>query len=376
MIITAVEINHVQGIPYPRPLRYAWAPDPPVTTISWVVTRIHTDEGLTGISAGFGAPSPLVQEYLIGKDPFATEQHIQVLRYAASGALRDRKSWVVEMALWDLIGKACGQPLFKLWGGFKDKVKAYASVLELGTPDSRAEDAQRFLEEGFRAIKLRLRGDTIQEDVAMVAAVRDAVGDRMEIMVDANQTFTHDWPGGGRGPVWSYERALTTARELEQLDVLWLEEPLARYDFEHLARLCDAVSLYIAGGEQNEGLHEFRWMIERNVYDVIQAECLYSEGLSQLRKVAALAEMHHKWFAPHHGRNGVGLAANLHLCAALPNCPYIEYLYDPPCVVPEIRQALLAEPLCIDAEGYLRVPDKPGLGVELNEALIKTHSSD
>jgi L-alanine-DL-glutamate epimerase-like enolase superfamily enzyme len=321
MRITEIEVNHLKDVPFPRPMEPAWSPGGTWAGVSRIVTRIHTDEGLTGIGAGYKPPSESVVEYLIGKDPFATEQHIQVIRHA-------KGDWVVDLALWDLIGKACGQPLYKLWGGYKDKVKAYASMVERGTPESRAEDALRFLEEGFKAIKMRLREETIQEDVALVAAVRDAVGDRLEIMVDANQAGQYILPRGE--PVWSYERALKTAQELEQLGVIWLEEPLPRYDFEHLAKLCDAVSIYIAGGEGNKGLHEFRWLIEGNVYDVIQPESLNSEGLSQLRKVAAMAEVHHKWFVPHNGISGVGLAGHLHLCAALPNCPYLEYLYDPP----------------------------------------------
>jgi D-galactarolactone cycloisomerase len=210
-----------------------------------------------------------------------TEQHIQVLRQAASGGRRG--SWVIDLALWDLIGKACGQPLFKLWGGYTDRVLAYASLAEMGTPKNRAEMALRLLEEGFKAVKLRLRAPTVQGDVAQVAAVRDAVGDRMAIMVDANQAGAARLPGlNPRGAeVWTYERALATARELEGLGVVWLEEPLPRYDYEHLARLCGrmycirAVSIYIAGGEGNAGLHEFRasecvrTLVEDNVYDVL-----------------------------------------------------------------------------------------------------------
>jgi L-alanine-DL-glutamate epimerase-like enolase superfamily enzyme len=341
--------------------------------MSWVVTRINTDQGLTGVGASFWPPDDRVREYLVGKDPFHTEQHIRVLRHGASGAQSATGNWAVDLALWDLIGQACGQPLYKLWGGFQDRVLAYASLVEAGTPDGRADDALRLLGEGFRAIKLRLHEHTLTEDIALVEAVRQAVGDRMAIMVDANQTFTFAWPRGG--PVWSYERALATAQELEQLDVVWLEEPLARYDFEHLSRLCGAVSIYIAGGEGNKGLHEFRWLVDQNVYDVIQPEAIYSEGISQLRKVAAMAEVAHKWLVPHNGISGVGMAGHLHLCASVPNCPYIEYMYDPAGCTPEIWQALLSEPLRIDAEGYVHVPQRPGLGIELNEDLIGAHTT-
>ena len=107
---------------------------------------------------------------------------------------------------------------------------------------------------------------------------------------------------------------------------------------------------------------------------VLQPEGLGSEGISQLNKIAALAEMHYRWFIPHNGLSGVGLTGHLHLSAALPNVPYIEYIYDPPGCTPESWQGLLAEPLRIDDEGYLRAPNKPGLGIEMNEALIAAYA--
>ena len=193
----------------------------------------------------------------------------------------------------------------------------------------------------------------------------------MEIVVDANQAQSPGTVRPQRGPVWDFRRALDTARALQELDVRWLEEPLDRYDWEGLAKLCDAVEIPIAGGENNRGLHEFRWMIERNVYDIIQPDALVSEGISQLRKVAALAEMHRKLFIPHHGRGGLGFVAHLHLCAALPNAPYVELFHEPPAHSAALFQRLLAEPLLPDENGDILVPQKPGLGVELNPDLVK-----
>ena len=234
------------------------------------------------------------------------------------------------MALWDIIGKACGQPLYKLWGGYTDRVRAYASTMEVRKPEQRAEDALRFYEEGWRAIKVRIHDWEMADDIRPVEAVRKAVGDRMEIMVDANQAQV---PGvlasiilGGPEPVWDFQRALDTARELQRLGVRWLEEPLDRYDWEGLAKLCEMVEIPIAGGENNLGLHELRWMIERNVYDIIQLECQRNEGISQIRKIAGLAEMHHKLVVPHTGWEAFGFLAHVHLAAAVPNSPYVEVL--------------------------------------------------
>jgi len=174
-------------------------------------------------------------------------------------------------------------------------------------------------------------------------------------------------PGGqypGLGPVWTYERALMTARALQDLGVFWLEEPLDRYNFEDLRKLCQAVEIYIAGGENNRGLHELRWLIEQDIYDVIQPEAMVGETMSGLRKIAALGELHHKLVAPHHGGGGLGLAAHLHLACAMPNSTYFEMLTEPPAMTTDLFQWYLAEPLRVNADGDIVAPSGPGLGVE------------
>ena len=355
------------GPPLPAVARPAWAPGSTWTRWGGAILKIHTDEGITGIGApGYGAASNFeswVKPQLIGKDPFAIEQHARVLRMAGG-------CWGVEIALWDVIGKACGQPVYKLWGGYADRVPAYASFIEVRSPERRAEDVLGCRDQGYRAVKLRVHDWDLKEDVAQVAAVREAVGDTMTIMVDANQAQQPGTPQPQPGPVWTEQRALQMARELERLGVYWLEEPLDRYNFDGLTRLCAAVDLLIAGGENNRGLHEFRWLIERDCYDVLQPEALVTEGIGQLRKIAAMAEMHHKLVAPHHGGGGVGLAAHLHLCAAIPNASFLEVFNDPPCMTSDIFQWYLTEPLKVDMEGYVSVPQKPGLGVELDEEKI------
>jgi L-alanine-DL-glutamate epimerase-like enolase superfamily enzyme len=367
MKITDLELITLAGPPLPAPMHPAWAPGAASTRWGGTVVKIYTDEGITGIGApgrhGPGVFENWVKPQLIGKDPFAMEQHAKTLRMAGG-------CWGVEIALWDLVGKACNQPLYQLWGGHADRVPAYASFVEVRSPEQRAADCQRVLAEGYRAAKLRVHAWTMREDLAQVAAVRDAVGERLTILVDANQAQQPGTPQPAAGPVWSEQRALQTARELEKLGVYWLEEPLDRYNFEGLRRLCAAVDLLIAGGENNVGLHEFRWLIEQDCYDVIQPEALVSEGIGQLRKVAAMAEMHHKLVAPHHGSGGVGLAAHLHLCAAIPNASYLEVWHDPPCMTSDLFQWYLQEPLRIDADGNVPVPQKPGLGVELDEEKI------
>ncbi|HLZ10602.1 MAG TPA: mandelate racemase/muconate lactonizing enzyme family protein, partial [Chloroflexota bacterium] len=321
MIITDLELLSTAGPPLPVPMKAAWAPGVTVTRRGGTILKMYTDEGIVGLGTpGYGVPENFlswVKPQLIGKDPFLVEQHARTLRMANG-------CWGVEIALWDIIGKACGQPLYKLWGGDSDRVPAYASFVEVRTPEVRAEDVLKVLEAGYRAVKLRIHQWTMKEDLAHVEAVRASAGDRLTILVDANQAQQPGTPHGEPGPVWSEQRAIQTARELERLGVYWLEEPLDRYDFAGLSRLCAAVDILIAGGENNRGLHEFRWLIEQNCYDIIQPEALVSEGIGQLRKVAALAELHHKLMAPHHGGGGIGLAAHAHLCAAIPNASYLE----------------------------------------------------
>jgi D-galactarolactone cycloisomerase len=369
MKITAVEAQVWRG-EYRDAVRPAWAPGTSWRGREATVYFVRTDEGLTGIGAGSGVPDFVhrqVSPRLVGQDPFAIERHTAMLRDNGGPWLSHPIAWGVELALWDLVGKAAGLPLYKLWGGYADTVKAYASLIEVRSPERRAEDALALLEQGYRAIKLRLHAWTLAEDVAQVEAVRRAVGDRMEIMVDANQAQTPGTPRNADGPVWSYERALATCKELEALDVTWMEEPLGRYDFDGLARLAAATAVPLAGGENNVGLHEFRQLIDRDCYDVIQADAVCSEGLAQLKKVAAYAELHHKPFAPHHGGNGIGVAAHLHLGASCPNAPYVELLQDPPQVSAADFQALIAEPLLPDEDGYVHLPQQPGYGVELGD---------
>ena len=291
--------------------------------------------------------------------------------------MRRAGSFLVDMALCDIVGKAAGQPLHRLWGYRETRVRAYASTIVAATPEQRAEDALRYLEQGFTAIKLRTAFPTLAEDVALVAAVRDAVGDRMEIMVDANLA---GGTSSDHRPAWDYERALAEARELEQLGVYWLEEPLPRDDFESIARLTAETDIAIAGGEGNVGMPEFMEMIRVGAYDILQPDtCANCEGLSQFGKIAAAAEFAGRLFVPHHGVTGLGISAHMQLSVCIPNCPYMEFILDEPYRTVEHYQQLggiVDEPLRIDADGYLPVPTRPGLGVGVNEDAIAQYEID
>jgi L-alanine-DL-glutamate epimerase-like enolase superfamily enzyme len=361
MRIVDFEIIQLRGPEFSRPLTPAWAPGTSWSRRDATLVKLTTDEGIVGWgSPGYGG-SPVIETWikpqLLGADPFNLEQHARIFRGANAG-------WGVEIALWDIIGKATGQPLYRLWGGHADRVTAYSSCVELRSGEQRAQDAAARRAEGWRAMKLRLHDWSMQEDLAQVEAVRRAMGDEFTVLVDANQAQQPGTPQPQAGPVWRFERAVQTARELQQLGVFWLEEPLDRYDFDGLQRLCAAVDMLIAGGENNRGLHELRWLVERDIYDVIQPEAMVAETMSSLRKIAALAELHHKLVAPHHGGGGLGLVAHLHLACAIPNSTYFEVLQEPPVMSAVDFQWYLNQPLTIDTEGNIIAPGAPGLGVE------------
>jgi L-alanine-DL-glutamate epimerase-like enolase superfamily enzyme len=333
------------------------------------VVEVHTDQGIVGIGPGVDpALMGALRQHLVGQDPFDTERHLGVLRYYASG-MPYRGVAGVDIALWDIIGKVCGQPLYKVWGGNKDRVPPYASMVALSTPDERADLARRLADEGWRAIKLRIHHPSLAQDIETVARVRDAVGNRMAIMVDANQAQSSgNWQPG---VLWDYRRALETARELDKLGVYWLEEPLPRFAFRDLARINTEVALPLAGGENNRNIHEFVQMVEQNVYDVLQPEGMVMGGLTELRKIGVLAELSGKKIVPHHGGRGIGTVAHLHLVASWAHSPYLETLHDPPVGDYQHGFSILEQELRIDKDGMIAVPQGPGLGVDIRRDLVE-----
>ena len=331
------------------------------------VIEIHTDQGLSGIGPAIDSGAlESAKAQLVGRDPFSIEQLAGPLRYYVGQSPRTVSS--LEIALWDLIGKAAGQPLYKLWGAAKDRVPAYASMIQLSTPEERVRMAVQLKSQGWKAIKLRAHYQTLKEDVRLVEAVRKAVGDDMEIMVDANQAQSFGtWQPG---VMWDFRRALETARELERLNCLWLEEPRLRYAFDELAELNRLVGIPIAGGENNRGVHEYRWMLEQNVFDILQPDIMVADGVTGFREIAALAKAHNKRVIPHHGGGNLGTIAQLHAIASWPHAPWIEILHDPPVAAYTNGFAIMENPPLVDKEGYLNLPQGPGLGVAINKDLI------
>jgi len=359
---------------YPLPATFypTWIPGFPQNNNTCLIIEVKTEQGISGYSAGVGfldeakALVSLLRPFLLNRDPFLVEDFIRVLR---SALFLGYKAWFVEVALWDIIGKATGQPIYKLLGGGPDKLPAYASTGELHPPGKRAEEVIALKEQGFKAVKLRLKNMEMKDDIYLVETVRKAVGDEMVIMVDANQ----GWPIHGFGPYprWSLKRAMETAKALEEFNIRWLEEPLYKQDYDGYAQLRKSTTVPIASGEFNVDLYEFRDLVSRGCLDIIQPDVTLSTGILNAKKVAGMAEAYSLEFSPHTWTNGLGLVANLQLMASCPNCPYCEFPYEPPGWIPSARDFMLTEPIEIDQEGYVQLPQAPGLGVELDWEKIK-----
>lgn len=359
--------------PLPETFNPTWIPGYPQTRNSCLLAILRTDEGIEGYCAAVafldeakGLVS-LLRPLLLNRDPFQIEDTLRLLR---SASFLGYRGWFVEIALWDILGKVTGQPIHRLLGGGTDRILAYASTGELHPPEQRAEEVLQLKEMGFKAVKLRVKAMDVRGDIALVEKVRQAVGDSMEIMVDANQ----GWPIHGFGPYprWSLKRAMEEARAFEELKVRWLEEPLYKNDYQGYAQLRAATSVPIAGGEFNVDLHEFRDLIAGGCLDVVQPDVTLSTGILNGKKVAGMAEAYNLEFSPHTWTNGLGLAANLQLMASVPDCPYCEFPYEPPSWVPQARDFMLTEPFHIDDQGYITVPQKPGLGIEIDLEKIKS----
>jgi L-alanine-DL-glutamate epimerase-like enolase superfamily enzyme len=378
MKITDIKVSYLE-IPLPVEHLSTWGHGQIEKFHGVALTEVMTDEGITGYGTaeamwGWGwvhkaVVEKMLKPRLLGKDPFATERLIWDMRDVPG------RAWMVENALWDIVGKAAHMPIYKMWGGYQNRVRAYAALGGLRSPEKTAEDALALLEKGFKAVKLRLHHIKPADDVAIVEAVRRAVGDRMTIMADANQA-TAPYRTGARKTtaLWDYRRALQMARILESLDVFWLEEPLPLHDYDDLARLSSEVGILIAGGEINREIFEFVTFLEKGCYGIVQPNCTMAEGMFQVRKIAAMAEVKNKLCVPHAWVQGPGFYANLHVAGSISNCPWIEFPYDPPVITPENFHSIITEIPEIDSEGYVVIPDKPGLGVEINWDVVKKYS--
>ncbi len=365
--ITAVE-TRTYRIALVPPFRAAWDPVPR-TAFEATLVIVSTDAGITGYaSGGDGLPDREALERLLrGVDPRRGEH---VREVCETIDFHGGRPWAVEVACWDIAGKAAGEPLWRLLGGRADRIGAYASGGELAGPDERAARAKRLADAGVRATKIRFHHQDWRDDVAVIARVREAIGDRLEIMVDANQGWRMP---GDRAPRWDVATAARVANELAELDVYWLEEPLRCDDYDGYAALRRRTDLRIAAGEMVRSMAEARDLLARGGVDVLQTDVMLTGGVSGNRRIAALADLHGRVWSPHTWSNGFGLVANLHVACAFSTCPYLEVPYDPPAWSPARRDFLLPTELAIGADGTIAPPAGPGLGVEPDLDALEEH---
>ncbi len=268
------------------------------------------------------------------------------------------RTWTCEVAVWDLVGRAAGEPVWRMLGARNEALTAYASTGERVAVDERVRRSVALREAGWRAVKLRVGADGPAAAAATVAAVRDAVGPEMSIMVDANQGWRMP---GDRTPAWDVATATQLARALEPLDVYWLEEPLPCADVEAYAELKRATGIRIAAGEMVRTEHEARDLVLRGGVDVIQCDVVLAGGIEGCRRISELADANGSSWSPHTWSHGHGLLANLQAALGFSSCPFLEVPYDPPGWTPERRDFPLPFPVEV-AGGTLTPPAGPGLG--------------
>jgi D-galactarolactone cycloisomerase len=362
--ITRIRLQRLQSDLDP-PLIAAWDPVPRRSFAATLV-RVETDEGVVGVGSGdtMDGFDPYIYLFL-GQDPLAIARHVRTLETISFHAGR---FWPLETALWDIAGQVCGQPVARLFGGATDRIPAYASTGEARGVEARVESALARRDEGFRALKIRVSAGHLSEGIDTVRAVRKAVGDTMEIMVDLNQGWRMS---GDITPSLDAPTARRAAEDLRELDVFWLEEPLAGNDLRALAGLRACTGLRIAGGEMARTPDDLLAYLEADALDVYQPDVVLAAGMSRVRLIAELALLRNRLFTPHTWTNGLGLLANLHVVAGVGGGPYFEFPYDPPGWTAERRDFFLAEPIRIDGDGCVRVPQAPGLGAVLDEERIR-----
>jgi len=362
--IAAVAISH-HRLALSPPFNASWDTKPR-THFDATVVRVSTDSGLVGFGSGdrmLGFEGH--EELFVGRDPLAIERHYRVL---SNIDFHYGRCWPLDLALWDLAGKILGVPCWKLLGGLSSRVRAYASSGTLRDPRAQAEAAERYLAQGFPALKLRFHRGDWRDDVKALEAVRARIGNKLELLVDCNQGWRMSWDT--EAP-WTFKDALAVARELERLKVYWMEEPLHRADQAGMRALREATDVRVAGGEMTRQVHELRDLIEGRCVDVVQPDVALVGGITGLRRIAILAQEHHLIFTPHTWTNGMGVTANAQLVAGLGDTPFLEYPFDPPEWSLERRDYMMAQPLRADSSGWINLSEAPGMGYALDEERLR-----
>ena len=380
MLITNIEGFNLSS-PLERP--FGWSN-------GWISARvvgllkIETDEGITGWGEGYvGARGDFVKQLfgdlLIGADPLNRNALWQgmfdrVYNGNNAGGFGGSAISAVDIALWDIAGKAAGASVSDLLGGrIRDKVAVYATGLyytEGEFPTRLLDEATMYVELGFKGMKTKIGGLPIAEDVRRVAAIRGAIGDDIRLMVDANQAYPAS-------------TAIRIGNELAAYDITWFEEPVNAKDVDAYLQVQAAVPMPVAGGENLRTRYEFKDFFARRAYDIAQPDVVNAGGITEMRNIAMTANSYGILVNPHVWGSPVMIAASLHLASTIPPCPpaYEPRPYEQEPVMEfdrtpsGIREGITAEPFD-QQDGFITVPTAPGLGVEIDEDAVRRLASD
>jgi galactonate dehydratase len=345
-----------------RPEPTKWASDAqPTGTRNWLFVKVYTDAGITGIGECSGWPRVIetaIQDLkclLIGEDPTHIERlwqkmQIAMMGHGMLGTVGAGAMTGIDIALWDIKGKALGVPVWHLLGGkMRDKIRIYSHAK---TPEVARAVQQR----GIKMIKC----GGVADPVGQVAKLRDALGDTVDIAIDLH------------GPPWlTPADAARVARALEPYNLIWIEDPIAPDNLDGYRRIRDAANVPLAAGERMATIFGERELIEQDLIDVIQPDTGRAGGITQMKKIAAMAEAHHIMMAPHSGSLGpVAEYAALHLLAAIPNALILERIDDD---WPGRAKTIRPHPKQVD--GFIAVPDAPGLGCDIDEDFVAANPS-
>jgi L-rhamnonate dehydratase len=339
-----------------------------------LIIKVETDEGITGYGEVDTAPfvgKAIVDAYkshgtcyglreiVIGSDPFDYEQiwntmYAKTYYYGRTGPVMHVMSGI-DMALWDIMGKALNLPVHKLLGGsYATKVRPYASALMPATAEEVKARVEQYCTQGYTAIKFGWGplGYDAKFDLSLIHAAKKAAGDQVEIMIDIGKRYR-------------LKTAMYVARAMEQLNIYWLEEPLPAEDFVGYNKLAASTTMRIATGEEESGRIAFARLLAETHIDVVQPDVSRCGGLTEAKKIATMAADKNIMCVPHAFKTGILVAASIHLIAALPDVPFLEFSV----TESSIRKELLTNPF-VQKDGFVEVPKLPGLGIELNPEVV------
>lgn len=329
--------------------------------IQWVVVEIFTDQGLRGNSLMLtfdygpellrGIVEVELKKLLVGKDtgdiPAVWQMCHSHCEYIGQTGVAAWGIAAVDIALWDLLGKRLGVPVCQLFGSNREQVPVYGSGGWLSySIDELLAEATAYVKRGFSAVKMKVGRSSIREDVERVRAVRRTIGDRIGLMVDANQA-------------WTAQQAISFARQVEDLDIFWFEEPVSKNDLNGYCQVAGNTNIPVATGEREYSLAAFREFLERGAATILQPDALRIGGISQALKVAHLAEAFHRPVAPHFYKE-----IDVHLLAAINNGMSLEYF--------SWLDDLLLHPLEV-VNGMAKVPTRPGMSLEFKPEAIREY---